>query len=147
MPIALLAVGWAFPACRAPESSPLEARVDAPDPRATALVASYRAAHEGRDVAALKLLLHPTNVSPVDCEVILAQFTRCLGLTIRTIEFLPLARAQGFDLTDFPNRNLVGWLAAAFVPPPEDARFFEAAFSVEELDEEYFLVVAEPRSR
>lgn len=110
-----------------------------------ALVEKYRAAHEARDVEALKALVHWEGGSERTREIIEHRLIRHLNLKIKSIEFRPLTGDENFENFGCrPNLEPAGWLAMFFEPPAEDSRFFGKSFVVGEKDEEYLITVAEP---
>ncbi len=110
-----------------------------------ALVEKYRAAHEARDVEALKALVHWEGGSERTREIIEQRLIRHLNLEIKSIEFRQLTGDEEFENLGYrPNLEPAGWLVMFFKPPREDSRFFGKSFVVGEDDGEYFITVAEP---
>ena len=110
-----------------------------------ALVDRYRAAHEARDVRALKALVYWEGVSERTREIIEKRLISHLNLKIKSIEFRPLTGDENFENFGYrPNLEPEGWLAMFFEPPKEDSRFFGKSFVVGEREGKYLITVAEP---
>lgn len=110
-----------------------------------ALVEKYRAAHEARDVEALKALVNWENGSERTREIIEHRLILHLNLKIKSIEFRPLTGDEKFENFGYrPNLEPAGWLAMFFEPPAGDSRFFGKSFVVGEKHGEYFITLAEP---
>lgn len=110
-----------------------------------ALVEKYRAAHEARDVEALKALVYWDGATDRTHEIIEQRLIRHLNLKIKSVEFRPLTGDENFENFAFrPNLEPAGWLAMFFEPPAEDSRFFGKSFVVGEKDGEYLITIAEP---
>jgi hypothetical protein len=109
------------------------------------LVEKYRAAHEARDVGALKALVYWEGASERTREIIEQRLIRHLNLVIKSIEFIPLTDDKNFENFGYrPNLEPAGWLAMFFEPPNGDSRFFGKSFIVGEKQGEYLITVAEP---
>lgn len=109
------------------------------------LVEKYRAAHEIRDVEALKALVYWEGGSERTREMIEQRLVLHLNLEIDSIEFRPRTGGEEFELSGYrPNLEPVGWLVIVFEPPKRDSRFFGKSFVVGEKDGEYMITVAEP---
>ena len=112
-----------------------------------ALVERYRAAHEARDVEALKALVYWEGASDRTREIIEQRLIRHLNLEIKIIEFRPLTGEEKFENLGYrPNLEPAGWLAMFFEPPKGDSRFFSKSFIVGEKEGEYLITVAETAS-
>ena len=110
-----------------------------------ALVDSYRAAHEARDVRALNALVYWEGASERTREIIEKRLISHLSLKIKSIEFRPLTGDENFENFGYrPNLEPAGWLAMFFEPPKEDSRFFGKSFVVCEREGKYLITVAEP---
>ena len=109
------------------------------------LVEKYRAAHEARDVEALKALVYWEGASERTREIIEQRLIRHLNLKIKSIEIRPLTSDENFENLGYrPNLEPAGWLAMFFEPPKGDSRFFGKSFIVGEKEGEYLITVAEP---
>lgn len=109
------------------------------------LVEKYSAAHEVRDVEALRALVYWEGASERTREIIEQRLILHLNLEIESIEFRPLAGDEEFEKFGYrPNLEAVGWLAIFFVPPKGDSRFFGKSFVIGESDGKYHITVAEP---
>ncbi len=110
-----------------------------------ALVEKYKAAHEARDVDALKALVNWKGGSERTREIIEHRLALHLNLKIKSIEFRPLTGDENFENFGYrPNLEPAGWLVMFFEPPSGDSRFSGKSFVVGEKHGEYFITLAEP---
>ncbi len=108
-------------------------------------VEKYRAAHEARDVEALKALVHWKGASERTRETIEQRLIRHLDRKIKSIEIRPLTSDKKFETHAYrPTLEPAGWLLISFKPQRGDSNRLSAFFVVGEDDGEYFITVAEP---